>query len=149
MLLYGHFCSVSSLMLLVYPHFTPETDIPFVQLDEKCLGEGTQTLIMITWKPANLSRGQVESPAYTGKTSVLDFDGTDPRSSTVGALWGDLCVHKAHAGLVQAAVDYAQCFTASSRHRSVCYLQTLVKTPEIILIFQLFFYNPGFPWWYK
>lgn len=80
------FCSVSSLMLLVYPHFTSETDIPFVQLNEKWLGEGTQTLIMITWKPANLSREQFESLAYTGKTSVLDFDGTDPRSSAVGAL---------------------------------------------------------------
>lgn len=33
LLLYGRYCSVSSLMLLVYLHFTPEIDIPFVQLN--------------------------------------------------------------------------------------------------------------------
>lgn len=32
-LLYGHFCSVSLLVLSVYLHFTPEIDTPFVQLD--------------------------------------------------------------------------------------------------------------------
>lgn len=32
-LLYGRFCSVDSLVLLVYLHFTPEIDIPFVQLN--------------------------------------------------------------------------------------------------------------------
>lgn len=33
LLLYGRFCSVDSLVLLVYLHFTPEIDIPFVQLN--------------------------------------------------------------------------------------------------------------------
>lgn len=69
-MLYGCICSVSSLVLSVYLYFTSEIDTPFLQLDQKCLCEGTQTLIMITWKSANLSSEEVRSSAQPDKILV-------------------------------------------------------------------------------
>lgn len=150
LLLYGRFCSVDSLVLLVYLHFTPEIDIPFVQLNQKCLCEGTQTLVMIAWK-SQICQASRFNPQITDKTSVLGQYGTKARSGTGGALGRDLCCRlQPRIQPRQALCRLPQCFGHSLQWAQQCLLLAVfVKAPEIIVIFQLIFLQPGFPWWYK
>lgn len=91
------------------------------------------------WKSANLSGEQVHSSAYPDETWVLDFNDIKPQSSVDDVLCCDLC-HR--SSLSQPC---ASCYSLSSvlpclqQAPLPLLLVMLVKTPGMILIFQLIF----------